>query len=343
MNRLAASLLLAVLAPLPIGPLRLPPEPTVPQLTAESWILYDTATDTVIAAHNEHEERAMASVTKVMTALVVRDHADLDERVRISEAAADVGESEVGLVAGEAWSVRDLLAAILVRSGNDAAVALAEHVGGTISGFADLMNEKAQEMGLEDSHFRNPHGLDEDGHYTSAYDLARIADLALQDPVLAQLVRTKVIRFKPAPTGADRVVHNTNHLLGRYPGVIGMKTGYTGKAGRVLISVIETDGHTLVGVVMGSEDHFADSRELLDYAAQRYNIRDRFLLGMREQEGGGGVVGTALDPTTESILKTLDPLPTGIEAETPFGATPGAEAIVEQLRSRLPVTLGGGG
>jgi D-alanyl-D-alanine carboxypeptidase (penicillin-binding protein 5/6) len=343
MKRFAASLLLLALTPVPIGPMRVPPEPALPELTAESWILYDTATDTVVAAHNEHEERAMASVTKVMTALVVRDHADLDERVRVSPAAADVGESEIGLVAGEAWSVRDLLAAILIRSGNDAAVALAQHVGGTISGFADLMNAKAAEMGLKDSHFMNPHGLDEEGHYTSAYDLARIADAALQDPVLAQLVRTKVVRFKPAPNGADRIAHNTNHLLGRYPGVIGMKTGYTSKAGRVLISVIDTDGHTLIAVVMGSEDHFADSRELLDYAAKRYNIRDRFLLGMREQQGGGGVVGQSLDPITDSILKTLAPLPTGAEEQTPFGETPGAEAIVAGLRSRLPVTLGGQG
>jgi D-alanyl-D-alanine carboxypeptidase len=261
--------------------------------------------------------------------------------VRVSENAASIGEAEVGLAAGEVWSVRDLLAAVLVRSGNDAAYALAEHVGGSIEGFAELMNRTAAAMGLEHSQFMNPHGLDEEGHYTSANDLTAIARAVLEDEVLAQLTRTRLIRFKPAPTGEARVALNTNRLLGRYPGVVGMKTGYTGEAGRVLVSAIETDGHTLVAVVMGSENHFADTATLFDYITARLSVRDRFLLPLVEQEGGGALTAPGMADAEQRFLKIIEPLPSGTEATTPWGETPGTRAIEEMIRNMLPSTLGG--
>lgn len=282
----------------------------------------------------------MASVTKLMTALVVRDHVGLDDRVRVSEAAADVGESEIGLVAGEVWSVRDLLAAMLVRSGNDAAYALGEYVGGSIEGFADLMNQKAAAMGLEHSHFMNPHGLDTDGHYTSARDLATIGEAVLKDPVLSQLTRTGIIRFKPGPDGTSRTASNTNHLLNSYPGVVGLKTGYTAKAGRVLVTAYEVEDQTFVVVVMGSEDHFADTAAILDYLNQRLRVTDRFLLPLVEQEGGGGTVG-ALDPVTENFVKTRTTEETGQQALTPWGETPGSKRVLDMMREMIPIVLGG--
>jgi len=301
----------------------------------------DVGSGAVVLEHNADEERAMASVTKLMTALVVRDHTDLDDRVRISEAAADVGESEIGLVAGEVWSVRDLLAALLVRSGNDAAYALAEYVGGSIEGFAELMNEKAAELGLEHSHFMNPHGLDTDGHYTSARDLAKIGETVLADDVLSQFVRTGIIRFKPAPDGTSRVAVNTNHLLNSYPGVVGLKTGYTSKAGRVLVTAYEVEDQTFVVVVMGSEDHFGDTAAILDYLTQRLSVVDRFLTPLVQLEGGGGVAGARLDPVTEEFVKTRMPEPDGQQALTPWGDTPGERRILDMVREMIPVVLGG--
>lgn len=343
MSLFLSTILLAASIAVPGGPVRFPPQPTFPDLTAKEWIVYDPASGTTLMEYNSHEERPMASVTKVMTALVVRDRTNLDDRVRVSDRAATVSGSEIGLMAGEVWSVRDLLAAMLVRSGNDAAVALAEHVAGSVPAFAALMNAKAAELGLEESHFLTPHGLDVDGQYTSAHDLAIIASVALQDPVIAQLVRTRLVRFKPAPSGADRIVHNTNALLGRYPGIVGLKTGFTNKAGRVLISAFETDGRTLITVVMGSEDHFADTRELVDYISNRITVRDRFLRPLLERQGGGGIPAPGIGQLEERILATLPPLADGRESLTPFEDTPGSRAVVEWLRSVLPVTLGGAG
>lgn len=334
--------LLAALA-LVSAPVRFPPAPELGELTAEAWIVAEVATGTVIVEQNADEERAMASVTKLMTALVVRDNADLDDRVRISEEAAAIGEAEIGLVGGEVWSVRDLLAAVLVRSGNDAAYALAEHVGGSIEGFAAMMNALAADLGLEHSHFLNPHGLDEEGHYTSARDLSIIAATALEDGVLTQLTRTRLIRFKPAPTGEDRIAANTNRLLGRYPGVVGMKTGFTGEAGRVLVSALEAEGRRFVGVVMGSENHFQDTAALFDYVTESISVRDRFLAPLVAEEGGGGVTPSGLDAQQELLIKTLQPLPTGLDRTSPWGSTPGSQAIIDMVKEMVPATLGGSG
>jgi D-alanyl-D-alanine carboxypeptidase len=343
MQRLLAPIAALAALTMLAAPVRFPATPRPLEMTAEAWVIVEVESGIAIGEQNADEERAMASVTKLMTALVVRSEADLSDRIRISEDAAAIGEAEVGLVAGEVWSIRDLLAAVLIRSGNDAAYALAEHVGGSIAGFADMMNETAEALGLEHSHFTNPHGLDEEGHYTSARDLATLGIIALEDPVLAQLTRTRLIRFKPAPTGEDRIAHNTNLLLGRYPGVVGMKTGYTGDAGRVLVSILEAEGRIFVGVVMGSENHFADTAALFDYTTALVSVRDRFLAPLVEREGGGGVSPSPLATEQQLVVKTLHPLASGSEQTTPWGETPGTEAIADMVRAMLPATLGGSG
>lgn len=336
---------MAVLASLTMlaSPIQFPSSPEEPVLESEAWIVIDAETGISLTENNADEERAMASVTKMMTALVVRDHADLTDRVRISEFAAAVGEAEIGLVPGEVWSVKDLLAAVLVRSGNDASFALAEHVGGSIEGFAELMNAKADELGLEHTNFVNPHGLDDDGHYTSARDLTVMAIAVLEDDVLKQLTRTGFVRFKPAPNGADRISGNTNRLLNRYPGVVGMKTGFTGKAGRVLVSVLEAEGQVLIGVVMGSEDHFGDTAALFDYVTGRLSVRDRFLAPLAEGEGGGVGSSPLLDLEAQRLLKTRPVLATGREQVSAWGETPGTKALDDMVRGMLPITLGGTG
>ncbi len=343
LNRLRLSVACALIAVVPPGGMPISDTvPKLPELTATAWTLYDADSGIVMASQDADTERPMASVTKIMTALVVRDNAELEERVRITESAAATGEAEIGIAPGELWSVEDLLIAVLVRSGNDAAVALAEYVGGSVEGFADLMNDKAAELGLEHSHFVNPHGLDADGHYTSANDLAVMAAVALEDPILARMARTRLVKFRPDPAGVDRFARSTNNLLGVYPGVVGFKTGFTNKAGLVLVSVLERGGRTLIGVVMQSEAHFDDSRELLDWGANAMTLNATLLAPLVQDQGGGGQSqGPSFTPQARARLMSVTDLADGSFAVTDPTSSGLAQRIETWLRSQLPETLGG--
>ena len=258
----------------------LPPQPPdllvsgePPAVTADAWILYDDTFEQVLASFNADERREVASTTKMMTALVVLDEASTEELVEISELADAVGESEIGLIAGEdPWTVGDLLTAMLIRSANDAAIALAEHVGGSVEGFADLMNLKAKELGLENSQFRNPHGLDEPGHFSSARDLLTIALAGMENATFTQLVQLESATLLETPDGEPRVATATNKMLSEYAGAIGVKTGYTDLAGLSLAAAAERDGRRLYAVVLGSDGHFEDASALLDYGFSEFSI-----------------------------------------------------------------------
>lgn len=244
-----------------------------PQVSAEAWILYDDTFGQVLASGEPDLQREVASTTKMMTALVVLDEVGLDDLVEISVRADDVGESEIGLVAGEdPWTVSDLLTSMLMRSANDAAVALAEHVAGSVESFADLMNLKAADLGLENSQFKNPHGLDEPGHYSSARDLLTIALAGMDNATFAQIVQTETANMPDSVDGTARVATATNRLLTEYPGSIGIKTGFTDLAGKTLVAAAERDGRRLFAVVLGSEDHFADVIALLDYGFDEFSV-----------------------------------------------------------------------
>ena len=332
--------LIVALLPPPGGAPLVPGPTSPPELTAQAWILLDVDSGVVIAEFNADEVRPMASVTKVMTALMVMENAELDDVVRITPTAAAISESEIGLVTGEVWTVDALLNALLIRSGNDAAVALAEHIGGSIEGFADLMNAKALALGLENSSFRNPHGLDDDQHFTTARELTVIAQAALEYPSLRTIMATRLISFRPDPSGIARDAENTNKLLGVYPGVTGMKTGFTNKAGRVLISLHERNGRTLIGVVMGSEDHFADSRSLLDWGHHLITSQDQLNLARVPQQGGGGVT-VRLGPRAELRARTTTPLSDGQSAVSDFESSDLATRIDSWLRQVMPASVGG--
>lgn len=242
--------------------------PPAPSVSAVSWIVFDDNANWIIASHDPDAHRSPASTTKMMTALVAADHASFDEIVTVGPSAAQAGEAEIGLVASERVSMGDLISAMLVRSANDAAEAIAEHVGGSIEGFAELMNEKAEALGMTNSHFTNPHGLDEPDHYSSAADLLILARAVLDNPQLAAMVRSKTLDFAPAPDGTLRGGPATNELLEDYPGAIGVKTGFTFQASLVLAAAAEREGRRLLAVVMGSEGvegHFRDGSALLDY------------------------------------------------------------------------------
>jgi len=217
------------------------------------------------------DERAMASTTKIMTALVVLDHAAPDEVVTVSSRAAGVGEAEVDLVAGQKITVGELLEATLVRSANDAAFALAEHVGGSVEGFVDMMNQKAADLGLVHSSFANPHGLDAPGHYTSAADLATLAGIAMANTRFAEIVSLESVDVLGS-YGLKRY-DNSNKLLGTYEGADGVKTGWTNKAGYCVVASATRDQIGLVAVVLGTKDEnerFKEARALLDWGFEHY-------------------------------------------------------------------------
>lgn len=247
--------------------------PADPTVSAASWILYDADAELVLASSNADAERPMASTTKIMTALVTMKYGDLDEIVTVSQRAADVGEAEVGLVAGERLPLRILLEALVVRSANDAAMAVAEHIGGTVEAFVELMNAEAEAMGLQHTHFENPHGLDGEDHYSSASDLLQMGLAAMSYPEFREMAMTREASFPNAPDGTERHLSSTNIMLETYPGTIGVKTGYTGRAGLVFVTGAVRDGRTLFAVVMGSEGeraHFADASRLLDWGFERF-------------------------------------------------------------------------
>ncbi len=337
---------LAALNPAPargsLPPLVFAPPSAPPEVTAEAWLLYDEDTDTMLASQNAAEPRAMASVTKIMSALVAVRAADPSEIVIISESAATTGEAEIGIAAGEVWTLRDLLAAMLVRSGNDAAVAVAEHVGGSVPGFAEMMNEMADLIGLQDTSFVNPHGLDAEGHYMTAEDLLTLGRRALEEPLIARLVRTRVVRFRDDPEGKARRAVNTNSLLGAYPGVAGVKTGFTADAGRVLIAVAQRGDRRLWTVVMGSANHFDDTRRLLEYGFSTFGPADIARAAGFEQGGGGSTADTVPDWLAVRLAAT-PPLADGRWALTSFDSTPAGAAIDAELRELVPTFLDDGG
>lgn len=247
--------------------------PSDPDVSAASWVVYDADAELSLASRHADTRRPMASTTKVMTALVILKYGDLDDRVTVSKKAADVGEAEVGLVAGERLALRQLLSALVIRSANDAAMAAAEHISGSVDAFVDLMNAEAEELGLENTHFDNPHGLDADDHYSSANDLLQMSLAAMAYPEFRQLATTRELDFPDAPDGTARPVESTNRLLENYPGAIGVKTGYTDDAGLVLVAGATREGRTLFSVVMGSDGqraHFNDAEALLDWGFRRF-------------------------------------------------------------------------
>lgn len=253
----------------------MPPVAPPPAVTAESWILYDDTYGIVLAAHEADTPRPMASTTKIMTAIVALEHETPGQEVTVSERAAAVGEAEIGLVAGERLPVDQLITAFLVRSANDAAMAVAEAIGGTVEGFVRLMNEEAERLGLEHTAFVNPHGLDAPGHHTTARELLEMSLAAMSLPTFPERVATERFRIPDAPDGTVRVAETTNLLLDEYPGAIGVKTGYTSKAGLVLVAAAERDGRRLYAVVMGSDGpraHFRDATALLDHGFADYGI-----------------------------------------------------------------------
>ena len=233
-------------------------------LSAEHAILMDAATGRVIYEKGADQRSLIASTTKIMTALVVCEQCNVLDRMRIPKEAIGVEGSSMYLREGEILTIQELLYGLMLQSGNDAAVALAIYCGGTVEGFAELMNDKARQLGLADTHFVNPHGLDAPEHYSTARDLAILASYAMKNPIFAGTVSAKTVNI------GQRSLTNHNKILWRVDGADGVKTGFTKASGRVLVSSATRDGRRLVCVTINAPDDWNDHKLLLEDGFSRF-------------------------------------------------------------------------
>lgn len=260
----------------PISPTySLPPaqstdSPAKADISAQSAIVIEASSGETLWSKNCDKPMPMASTTKIMTALVALERCDIQKTVKVSPSAIGVEGSSIYLYAGEELTMENLLYAMLLESANDAAAAIAIEVGGSIEGFAKLMNKKAAELGLKSTSFENPHGLDGENHYTTAKELALITREAMKNESFRKIVSTYKTTIPLNKDEGTRVLINHNKLLKSYDGAIGVKTGFTKKSGRCLVSAAEIDGVEYICVTLNAPSDWSDHEKLLDYASSLY-------------------------------------------------------------------------
>lgn len=275
-------------------------------LSAQSAVLIDARDGRILYEKDADTPRPMASTTKIMTAIVAIENGDVNEIIEITDEAVGVEGSSIYLQKGEKMTLLELLYALLLQSANDAAVAIAVGVGGSVEGFARMMNEKAIELGLTSTHFENPNGLDADGHVTTARELALLTAYALKNPTFAEIVSTYKRKIS-GPDGGVRLVVNHNKLLNMYDGCVGVKTGFTKKSGRCLVSAACRESLTLVAVTLSAPDDWRDHTALLNHGYENY------LCEILCDEGGfietlpvvGGVQDSLLCVNCDFVAATL--------------------------------------
>lgn len=280
MKRLIAGMAAALLAAVLVFPCK--------AISAQSAILMDAQTGRVLYEKLPDRQSLIASTTKIMTALVVCEQCNVLDRVRIPPEAVGIEGSSMYLKEGEVLTVQELLYGLMLHSGNDAAVALAIYCGGTVEGFAELMNDKAHLLGMEDTHFVNPNGLDNPGHYSTASDLALLAAYAMENPIFARTVSAKTV------TIGNRSLRNHNKLLWQVEGADGVKTGFTKAAGRILVSSATRQGRRLIAVTINDPNDWADHKQLLDNGFADYAVKQIINAGecLGHWEIAGGQAGS---------------------------------------------------
>lgn len=277
--------------------------------SAASAILVDVDSGRVLYERNADARMLIASTTKILTALVAIRDGDLSDTVKVSREAAYTEGSSMYLKEGEELTLETLLYGLLLCSGNDAAVAVAEHVGGSVGGFVERMNETALALGMEDSSFANPNGLDNENHYSTARDMAKLACAAVQNETLLRIASTRTVSI------GGRTMTNHNKLLGLMEGCVGLKTGYTRAAGRTLVSCAERAGQRLVAVTLQDGNDWADHQSLYEYGFANYPARRAAQLGhvLDQAEVKGGTRCTVPLIAADSFAW---PLGAGEELET---------------------------
>lgn len=321
-----------------------PPPPAPLPVGAGSGILLELESGKILWAKEEAAPRPPASLTKILTALVVLERADLDEAAPITREARSAPGSRTYAEVGWTFSIRDHLWGLLLQSGNDSAIALAQKVGpdGTVAGFMTLANEKARRIGAQSTNFVNPHGYDEPGHLTTARDLALMTVAAMREPTFAEMVAAKTHNV----TWGDGNPHtyiNHNRLLWRYPGAIGVKTGFTGGAGHGLAAAARRGDATLVSILLASPDHYGETIALLDWAFANLPALRAAPLGVirpavraegREESALEGLEIVQIDPGKKPASRRASPSLTSAPLLSPLLALAGALGIAALIARR---------
>jgi D-alanyl-D-alanine carboxypeptidase (penicillin-binding protein 5/6) len=323
------------------------PSPTwkvapAPGVSSGAAVLMDWKTGRVLYQKDAYTRRAPASTTKVLTAILALERGKLTDQVKVSKRAAYTVGSSMYIKPGEVYSLHDLLYGLLLRSGNDAATAIAEHIAGSVENFAVLMNQKAKELGAVNSQFANPHGLTDSRHYSTAYDLALITRHALQNETFRTIVAIRETPLTFEYLHRDVVLHNTNRLLRMMPDADGVKTGTTAAAGACLIASATRDDQKLVAVVLRAGNRWNDAAKLLEWGFTNFRLAtlgepgevlvEAPVAGGRQLAVPLGLAGelTAVVPRSAQGLPKLDiQVQSGIAAPIKRGQPLGRAAVVE--------------
>lgn len=302
--------------------------------SARSAVLIERQTGQVLLSHNADEALPMASTTKVMTALLALEKGNLDDVVTVGRNAYGVPGTSIYLGLGEKITLRDLLYGLMLSSGNDAAVAIAEHIGGDVESFCGMMTQRARELGCTQTKFLTPHGLPCDGHHTTAKELALIAREAMQYPLFREIVSTRRASIPWEGRNYHRILNNKNRLLSDYEGATGIKTGYTKAAGRCLVFGAKRDDMEVIGVVLNCGNWFDEAVRLMDMGFERYEMFTAFAKGetVRVLPVKEGTQETVMVCTAEQLAVPVkkgqipvlefdlpDAIEAGCEAETKVG------------------------
>ena len=293
--------------------------PSPPVLHASYACVMDSASHRILYGKKENEKVAMASTTKIMTALLALESGRTNEIVTASAKAASMPKVHLGMRAGSQYILRDLLYSLMLESHNDTAVAIAEHLGGSVEGFATLMNQKAAALGMKETHFVTPNGLDADGHYSTASDMCLLASYAVQNPAFLKLVQTKSYRFSDQSGKRTYSLSNKDAFLSYYDGALGIKTGFTGKAGYCFVGAAKRNNMTLVSSVLAcgwppnKSWKWTDTKNLMDYGLGNYTasslpIQDMTLVRIPVTDGKKETVSLCQPDPIQTLLGPSDTL-----------------------------------
>ncbi|HBE80579.1 MAG TPA: D-alanyl-D-alanine carboxypeptidase [Firmicutes bacterium] len=241
----------------------------LPNVHASAAVLINADNGELLFAKNPHAIMAPASTTKIMTAILAIEKGNLDKKITISRSAAATPGSSMYLHRGEVQTMRNLLYGLMLASGNDSATAIAESIAGSQAGFARMMTEKAHQLGMKDTQYKNASGLPAKGHYTTAYDMALLARYSLKNPTFAEIVQTKVTSVPSSRSRGRQTLTNHNKLLWQYPYTTGIKTGYTRRAGKCLVASADQNGQSLITIVLKSNSMYNDSIQLFNFGFQK--------------------------------------------------------------------------
>lgn len=295
--------LLLAFAAVPVPGAAAPPEIST---HASGAALIDVQSGRLLYSYQGDKPMRIASLTKVMTAIVAIEAGRLSDVVKVGPNAFGKEGSTIYLKLGEEMSLHELLYGLMLRSGNDAATAIAEHVGGSQDGFVHLMNRKAAELGMTGTSFQNPHGLDADGHLSTANDMAKLTAYALKNPTFREIVKTKQKQAPNPNEGRNYTWHNKNKMLSLFEGADGVKTGYTMAAGRCLISSATRNGQQLAAVTLNDRDDWADHARLLEYGFRHYPLAELVKRGAPVDGHAGLVAGQSMNyPLSEDEVAAI--------------------------------------